>query len=91
MERGTIRKLTPMKLPNPPTKPSIYDQYLHNLHNITKTHPPDETWLPWPNQKNLTIGTRRAYRAMVNRGERLGPGLQARIVGGWLYVRVKPE
>lgn len=79
-----------MKLPNI-TRTSIYDQYVDDLHHIATTNPPDETWLPWPNQKTLTEGTRRTYRGLVNRGERLGDGYEARIRDGWLYVRVKPN
>lgn len=80
-----------MKLPDIKHSTSIYDDYVTDLHNIAKTHPPENSWLPFPNQRKLTEGTRRTYRGLINRGERLGPGYEASIRAGWLYVRVKPH
>ena len=79
-----------MKLPNHPGRPPIYDTFAQELEEKAAQKPADEAWLPFPDQHDLTPGTRNTYRWRINTGELLGDGYQAAIRAGWLYVRKKP-
>lgn len=69
---------------------SRYDEFAHELDQKAATHPADESWLPFPDQHELTPGTRSVYRWRINTGELIGPGYEAATRAGWLYARKKP-
>lgn len=75
-----------MELP-PATK---YAEFMQELHDTANSNPPNESWLPFPNQGELTPGTRNTYRNRINSGELLGQEFEARTVKTFLYVRVRP-
>lgn len=80
-----------MKLPTVEhDRPSRYETFAHELDQKAKVKPADESWLPFPDQHELTPGTRSVYRWRINTGELLGPGYQAAVRAGWLYARKKP-
>ncbi|SDR77155.1 hypothetical protein [Corynebacterium timonense] len=77
-----------MRIPDRTTKYTAFAQQLQAT--ATTADDPNESWLPFPNQKRLTPGTRRTYRNRINNGELLGTGFEGRIHDGYLYARVRP-
>lgn len=79
-----------MKLPTIDyDRTSRYEQFARKLDEKAKVKPAEEAWLPFPDQQDLSPGTRNVYRWRINTGELLGDGYEAAVRAGWLYVRKK--
>ncbi len=79
-----------MKLPDTAERQSKFAEFARQLDHAADTNPPEQSWLPWPDQTELTPGSRNTYRWRINTGELLGDGYEAAIRNGYLYARRRP-
>lgn len=71
-------------------RPSKFEDFAQQLDRAAATNPPEKAWLPWPDQTDLTVGTRNTYRWRIKTGELLGDGYEATVRNGYLYARRRP-
>ena len=79
----------------PYARPSKYDDFADELDRLARSKPgdPDDWWLLFPGQENLTYGTLNMYGRRIRdpHHELMGIGFDARLHKHKLWVRRDPD